>query len=298
MCTYHHLSPTGSERCHQLSFTTNHYVSHSLNIPHDDDEKCNSYRYHDDTRNIMSAGLGNNVHPWMWSECSRNYVTDFLEHKYGLCLINQREVIGETDIGSTGGGKLEMPGEMFTASKQCQLSYGTNWNICSFMLESNQTYSACNQLWCGIYDDNNNTDSNGCVSLHMPWADGTPCTMVGNPHEHWCQRRECVPRNPHALLKVAGGWGEWSPYTMCSRTCGGGVTSTKRECNSPTPVNGGMYCLGERIRYKSCNTEACPPGEPDFRTQQCSSFNSNNFNIIGIAHDVQWLPKYDGECVA
>lgn len=162
----------------------------------------------------------------------------------------------------------------------------------SFLHCKSFVQNVCQLLWCATSDQ----ELDGCRTQNMPWADGTPCTIVGNPDEHWCQRRECVPRN-QSLAKVDGGWGAWSQYAECSRSCGGGVTSIKRDCNSPTPVNGGKYCVGQRIRYESCNTQACPPGEADFREQQCSAFNGNSFDLGGLPDDVRWVPKYGGECV-
>lgn len=54
---------------------------------------------------------------------------------------------------------------------------------------------------------------------------------------------------------VAGGWGEWGPWGDCSRTCGGGVSISERECNNPTPQHKGRYCLGDRKKVKICNTQ-------------------------------------------
>lgn len=50
----------------------------------------------------------------------------------------------------------------------------------------------------------------------------------------------------------------WGPWGDCSRTCGGGVQYTMRECDNPVPKNGGKYCEGKRVRYRSCNIEDCP----------------------------------------
>lgn len=49
-------------------------------MPHDDDTKC--ARFHKKGahhQNIMSKMLDQNTHPWSWSECSRYYVTEYLE---------------------------------------------------------------------------------------------------------------------------------------------------------------------------------------------------------------------------
>lgn len=58
-------------------------------------------------------------------------------------------------------------------------------------------------------------------------------------------------------LQVDGGWARWAPYGPCSRTCGGGVQLARRECTDPTPANGGSYCEGIRVKYRSCNLEPC-----------------------------------------
>lgn len=31
-----------------------------------------------------------------------------------------------------------------------------------------------------------------------------------------------------------------------------------RSCDNPLPKNGGKYCEGKRIQYRSCNTDTCP----------------------------------------
>lgn len=65
---------------------------------------------------------------------------------------------------------------------------------------------------------------------------------------------------------VNGAWGLWGPWGDCSRTCGGGVQYSFRSCDNPLPKNGGKYCEGKRIQYRSCNTDACPDtnGETPF----------------------------------
>lgn len=58
--------------------------------------------------------------------------------------------------------------------------------------------------------------------------------------------------------QVDGSWAKWEPYGPCSRTCGGGVQLARRQCSNPTPANGGKYCEGVRVKYRSCNLEPCP----------------------------------------
>ncbi|XP_067293398.1 A disintegrin and metalloproteinase with thrombospondin motifs 20 [Pseudorasbora parva] len=96
------------------------------------------------------------------------------------------------------------------------------------------------------------------------------------------------------IKPVHGEWGPWGPYSVCSRTCGGGTRSTARDCNKPEPRNGGRFCVGRRMKFRSCNTDPCPRGRRDFREEQCAQFDGKHFNINGLPPSVRWVPKYSG----
>lgn len=61
-------------------------------------------------------------------------------------------------------------------------------------------------------------------------------------------------------LVVDGAWGPWSPWAICSTTCGGGTRTRTRVCNSPRPQYGGKKCPGESKDTDSCNKQDCPVG--------------------------------------
>lgn len=67
-------------------------------------------------------------------------------------------------------------------------------------------------------------------------------------------------------------------------------------CSLPfiRPKNGGKYCVGRRMKFKSCNTEPCPKQKRDFRDEQCAHFDGKHFNINGLHPNVRWVPKYSG----
>lgn len=70
--------------------------------------------------------------------------------------------------------------------------------------------------------------------------------------------RSAFSRLLGSQVVVDGGWSRWGPWQRCSRTCGGGVEFSYRECSHPEPRNGGKYCEGQRVQYRSCSTQACP----------------------------------------
>lgn len=61
-----------------------------------------------------------------------------------------------------------------------------------------------------------------------------------------------------------------------------------------SPRNGGQYCVGRRMKFRSCNSEPCSRQRRDFREEQCSAFDGRHFNINGLPPNVRWVPKYSG----
>ncbi|CAH1774639.1 unnamed protein product [Owenia fusiformis] len=60
-----------------------------------------------------------------------------------------------------------------------------------------------------------------------------------------------------------GGWGEWGPYTECSKPCGDGTRLRARACTNPLPITSGK-CPGAetsgqavQVEEESCSNEPC-----------------------------------------
>ncbi|MGH0133046.1 UNVERIFIED_CONTAM: hypothetical protein FKN15_036208, partial [Acipenser sinensis] len=60
------------------------------------------------------------------------------------------------------------------------------------------------------------------------------------------------------------------------------------------PKNGGKYCLGRRMKFRSCSSDPCSKLKKDFREEQCEAFDGKHFNINGLPPNVRWVPKYSG----
>uniref|UniRef100_A0A8C8GSD5 A disintegrin and metalloproteinase with thrombospondin motifs 20 n=1 Tax=Oncorhynchus tshawytscha TaxID=74940 RepID=A0A8C8GSD5_ONCTS len=189
---------------------------------------------------------------------------------YGECLLDE-------PVSRTYELPNHLPGQVYNANRQCELMFGPGSMVCPYMKQ-------CKRLWCTSAEG----DHKGCRTQHMPLADGTDCG-----HGMHCRHGKCVNKELD-LRPVHGEWGPWGPYSVCSRTCGGGTRSTSRDCNNPEPRNRGRFCVGRRMKFRSCNTEPCPRGQRDFREEQCSQFDGKHFNINGLPPTVRWMPKYSG----
>lgn len=220
------------------SYTIAHELGHLLDMPHDNDRRCKRHQQsqsqdieHDrqpnTTTHIMIQMIQADTKPWLWSACSRHYLTEFLNTDHAQCLLNRPS----QDLIGGGEWRGRLPGETVAEDRQCELLFGDGSRVCTFM-------PRCGALWC--LDVLNES----CRTIYLPWAEGSACGSG-----RWCRRGECVPEDRQQLTPVDGGWGAWGPWGTCSRTCGGGIRRGERRCDNPPPSNGGTYCTGILQRF-------------------------------------------------
>uniref|UniRef100_A0A8C8SWM8 ADAM metallopeptidase with thrombospondin type 1 motif 15 n=1 Tax=Pelusios castaneus TaxID=367368 RepID=A0A8C8SWM8_9SAUR len=254
------------------AFTTAHELGHVFNMPHDNVKVCEEIFGRLKTNHMMSPTLIQIDRTNPWSACSAAIITDFLDSGHGDCLLDQP--IKPISLPE------DLPGASYNLNQQCELAFGLGSKPCPYM-------QYCTKLWC-------TGKARGqivCQTRHFPWADGTSCG-----EGRFCLKGACLERHNISKYRVDGSWGKWAPYGQCSRTCGGGVQLAKRECNNPAPANGGKYCEGVRVKYRSCNLDICSQSVPgkSFREEQCEAFNGYNHSTNRLTATVSWVPKYSG----
>ncbi|XP_070986825.1 A disintegrin and metalloproteinase with thrombospondin motifs 8-like [Oncorhynchus clarkii lewisi] len=259
----------------QAAFTAAHELGHVLSMPHDDSKNCERMFGNLGGHHMMAPLFVHLNKTFPWSPCSALYVTEFFDNGHGDCLLDPPESI--LPLPSV------LPGTTYGLDRQCQQMFGEEFVHCPNTSDSD----VCSQLWCREEGKPHCTTRNG--SLH--WADGTTCATNKS-----CLHGACMAAHEVTQPKVVvdGGWGAWGPWQQCSRTCGGGVEFSYRECTDPVPQNGGKYCEGQRVQYQSCNTQACEDNDAkSFREEQCEKYNTLNYLDI-LGNMKQWIPKYAG----
>lgn len=253
------------------AFTIAHELGHLFSLPHDDAPTCKKFAGNaDGVYHVMAPTLDFDTSPWTWSECSASLITKFIDSDYAECLLDKPP---RRNQRTRSMDQYMPPGLKYDANLQCRLAYGKDYTSCT----GRRVNTPCSRLWCF------SRGRNSCRTKRAPWADGTTCGA-----NKWCQKGECVIKRH--LDPIPGNWGSWSEYDACTLPCNGGIKKSVRKCDNPVPRNGGNYCLGKRIKYKSCNTKSCPPGTEDFRAKQCSEFDGK----IQMMKNVRWIPKYAG----
>lgn len=254
------------------AFTTAHELGHVFNMPHDNVKVCEEVFGKLQANHMMSPTLIQIDRTKPWSACSAAIITDFLDSGHGDCLLDQPS--------KPLSLPEDLPGTSYTLSQQCELAFGVGSKPCPYM-------QYCAKLWC----TGKAKGQMVCQTRHFPWADGTSCG-----EGKFCLKGACVERYNLNKYRVDGSWAKWEPYGPCSRTCGGGVQLARRQCSNPTPANGGKYCEGVRVKYRSCNLDPCPTSASgkSFREEQCEAFNGYNHSTNRLTLAVAWVPKYSG----
>ncbi|NXE93210.1 AGRB2 protein, partial [Menura novaehollandiae] len=83
-------------------------------------------------------------------------------------------------------------------------------------------------------------------------------SCVSSPYGTLCSGllRETRTCNNTATCPVPGAWEEWSPWSLCSVTCGRGARTRTRRCVASR--RGGNACEGPELQAKPCNIAICP----------------------------------------
>ncbi len=82
--------------------------------------------------------------------------------------------------------------------------------------------------------------------------DGGKRCSGSDTESSWCygKERQCP---------VDGGWSDWSPYSLCSVSCGSGKNERTRTCSNPRPGHGGAQCVGRAEQTQECyGSKQCP----------------------------------------
>ncbi|KAM4652064.1 A disintegrin and metalloproteinase with thrombospondin motifs 8 [Discoglossus pictus] len=260
----------------QAAYTLAHELGHVLSIPHDNSKNCERSFGEQGQHHLMAPLFLQLNKSVPWSPCSAMHLTDFFDSGHGDCLLDPPS------------NSLELPQDLpgtsdqYSLDSQCRQVFGEGFIHCP----NTRQEDVCAQLWCRIQDEHLCHTKNG--SLH--WADGTSCGAQKRCWDGVCLEEQLVMK---PKVSVDGDWGSWSSWGECSRTCGGGVRFSFRDCNNPEPQNGGKYCKGQRTMYESCNTHECANPEQSFREEQCAKYNSHNYTD-GEGNVRQWIPKYSG----
>lgn len=259
------------------AFIIAHEMAHVLGMSHDGDPLANNDCEDEGFQgSVMAPLVAATFSRFHWSKCSK-----FEYHRKSpnwSCLLNKPQWENATVVPSTI--KYQ-----YSLEDQCRMEFGEGYGLCSNV----GLTDPCTHLWCS-----NSSMPHNCKTKKGPPLEGTIC----GKHK-WCRHGLCVSvsqelddadgESPVRHNPQDGGWGPWSHWGPCSRTCGTGVAFRTRACDHPPPAWGGRRCRGKREEWKVCGVEDCPLPHQDFRAQQCSLL-TRIVNLDPRRAALSWLP--------
>ena len=140
---------------------------------------------------------------------------------------------------------------------------------------------SCNPGYSG--DGVTCTDVNECAN--SPCGTGGTCTNLENAYSCSCASGYDGggTNTPCTCTAINGGWSDWSAWSGCSVSCGGGTQTRARTCTNPSPNVCGAACSGSTSESQSCNTQSC-----------CKS-NGSTCSSGGDCCSGQCYPDLDGD---
>ena len=168
--------------------------------------------------------------------------------------------------------------EFSRCSRSCGRGTRNRTRICNTM-SARHGYINCSSLGPSVETMQCNTQPCPIDGGFAPWSRFSPCTKTcANGTKY--RKRNCTNPRPRfggrncsdfgsdfeisscnaQPCPIDGGYGAWSEFEPCSRTCDGGRLVRRRYCINPEPRFGGRNCdhLGNSVNAKTCNTQNCP----------------------------------------
>lgn len=142
----------------------------------------------------------------------------------------------------------------------------TKWSDCSHTcgggIQLRERECVAPKYMKDMFCDNDKKESRLCRSEPCPSKSYLVAGMISSLLYFLMMTQIFHKKTCFLFISVNGKFGQWSPWSPCSVTCGIGVKNRTRTCHAPEPQFGGKSCteqaLGSSMESTQCYLTPCP----------------------------------------
>jgi len=155
------------------------------------------------------------------------------------------------------------------------MSQWSEWADCSTTCgggmttrERNCTHGNMGDIGCTSSTSESRICEDETCPLWSGWSVWAPCSLSCNNGTTF-RERNClfgvpgdigcegdIVENDFCETQDCPIWSDWSTWSLCTNSCGGGITNRERECENGNV--GSMGCTGASHEENTCETQLCP----------------------------------------
>ncbi|XP_041843735.1 adhesion G protein-coupled receptor B1 isoform X5 [Melanotaenia boesemani] len=169
----------------------------------------------------------------------------------GVYLENCLPSIKDSGKDSEISGGWSVWGQWVQCSSECGGGIQTRTRTCQSPPEESF-------LCEGVVEEGRPCNSQSCTGKGRHLSRSQSLRSVDSRKRDDAEKPRSGPKSPQTedSVSVHGVWDEWSPWSLCSSTCGRGYRARTRTC--APPQFGGDPCEGPEKQTKFCNIAVCP----------------------------------------
>lgn len=178
--------------------------------------------------------------------------------QYQVCFLDDlggSYAMGCTDIQNCRNSAASLVGRQIGNQVMTREHFGNDIPLHVSRRQTSKCYECCSKEGCNK-DLCQHVKPSQCTDDES--IDCAKLSTIFNVCQDIHKAKITCPKFCDLCSLVDGQWTQWTTWSACDVTCNAGMEVRRRTCTDPSPVHGGMDCVGNSTESRVCQKESCP----------------------------------------